>query len=133
MEAQPRKAAFVKSMAITVAHGLAGWALCAATMGVGMAVTTFNHALIIHAIAAPVVFAVVSFVYFRHFHFWSPLHTATAFLVVVITMDLFVVTLLIERSLKMFESLPGTWLPFTLIFVSTWWTGSLVRRRLDSQ
>jgi hypothetical protein len=129
MEAQLEKPASAKGIAIVVAHGLAGWALCGATMGVGMAVTTLRHALIIHAVAAPVVFAVVSFVYFRHFSLWSPLRTASAFLSVVIAMDLFVVGLLIERSFKMFASLLGTWLPFVLIFVSSWWTGSLVRRR----
>jgi hypothetical protein len=35
----------------------------------------------------------------------------------------FVVALLIERSFKMFESIVGTWPPFLLIFISTWWTG----------
>jgi len=129
MQAQPKKPATLKSIVIVVAHGLVGWGLCGATMGVGMAVTTLEHALIIHAIAAPVLFAVVSLVYFRHFRLWSPLRTATAFLGVVITMDLLVVALLIERSFKMFASLLGTWLPFVLIFISTWWTGSVVPPR----
>jgi hypothetical protein len=133
MEAQLEKPASAKGIAIVVAHGLAGWALCGAAMGVGMAVTTLRHALIIHAIAAPVIFAVVSLVYFRLFSLWSPLRAATAFLGVVITMDLFVVALLIERSFKMFESLLGTWLPFVLIFLSSSWTGSVVRRRIDTQ
>jgi hypothetical protein len=61
MEVRTKKPASTKSIAITITHGLAGWALCGATMGVGMAVTTVRLALIIHAIAAPVVFAVVSF------------------------------------------------------------------------
>jgi len=102
-------------------------------MGVGMALTTLHHALIIRAIAAPAIFAAVPFVYFRYFRLWSPLRTAGAFLVVVIAMDLFVVALLIERSFKMFASVLGTWLPFVLIFVSTWWTGSVVRHTFDTR
>jgi hypothetical protein len=47
-----------KNILILLAHALIGWALCAATMGIGMAVTTLNNALIIHAIAAPIFFGV---------------------------------------------------------------------------
>jgi hypothetical protein len=43
-------------------------------------------------------------------------------------MDVFVVALLIEGSFDMFKSVLGTWLPFLLIFLSTWWTGLAVRR-----
>lgn len=46
----------MKELAITIGHGLAGWALCRATMGIGMAATTFSQALVIHAIAAPLIF-----------------------------------------------------------------------------
>jgi len=38
-------------------------------------------------------------------------------------MDVFVVALFVERSFEMFESIFGTWLPFLLIFLFTWWTG----------
>lgn len=101
-------------------------------MGLGMALTTVKHALIIHAIAAPVIFAAVSLGYFRRIRSWSPLRTAAAFTGVVITLDILVVALLIERNFKMFESFLGTWLLFILIFISTWWTGSVVRRRFDT-
>jgi hypothetical protein len=37
--------------------------------------------------------------------------------------DFFVVGLLINRSLEMFASLLGTWIPFALIFTSTWLSG----------
>ena len=110
---------------ITVAHGLAGWALCGATMGIGMAATTLDNALVIHAAAAPVIFAAVSLLYFRRFGFLSPLQAAAAFLAVVMAMDFFVVALLIENSFAMFRSPLGTWLPFGLIFLSTWGTGTL--------
>jgi hypothetical protein len=117
-----------KSAAVTVAYALAGWALCAATMGVGMRVTSLENALSVHAVAAPVLFAALSYFYYRRQTSWPPVYAATAFLGVVMFMDVFVVALLIERSFAMFESVLGTWLPFLLIFVSSWWTGLAVRR-----
>ena len=108
---------------ILLVHAFIGWALCAATMGIGMAVTSLNNALTVHAIAAPIFFAGVSLVYFRKFNYTSPLQTALIFITFVIVMDFFVVAMLINRSLEMFASLLGTWIPFGLIFLSTWITG----------
>jgi len=114
---------------IILAHAFLGWALCAATMGIGMAVTSLENTLIIHAIAAPFFFAVISWVYFTKFHFTPPLQTALIFIAFVIGMDLFLVAMLINRSFQMFTSLLGTWIPFALIFLSTWLTGLLVYQR----
>jgi hypothetical protein len=38
---------------IVLVHAFVGWALCAATMGIGLATLPLQTALIIHAIAAP--------------------------------------------------------------------------------
>jgi hypothetical protein len=94
-------------------------------MGIGMAVTSLDNTLVIHAIGAPIFFAIVSLVYFRKFNFTKPLPTAVIFVAFVIAMDVFVVAMLINRSFEMFTSLLGTWIPFALIFVSTWLTGLL--------
>jgi hypothetical protein len=120
---------FAKSIGIAVAHALVGWTLCGATMFAGMAVTTLSWALAIHAVAAPIIFAAVSWVCFRRSGTWSPLSAASAFVGVVVAMDFFVVALFIEKSFDMFRSVTGTWLPFTLIFISTWCTGLAVRRQ----
>jgi hypothetical protein len=93
-----------------------------------MKLTTLESALILHAIAAPIIFTALSLVYFHRFGLWSPFRTAAAFLGIVVVMDVFVVALLIERSFEMFESVLGTWLPFLLIFSSTWCTGVAVSR-----
>jgi hypothetical protein len=113
-------------LAIILVHAFVGWMLCAATMGIGMAVTTLNNTLIIHAIGAPIFFAVVSLVYFSKFNYTTPLQTATIFTAFVIAMDVFVVAMLINRSFEMFTSLLGTWIPFALIFGSTYLTGRSV-------
>ncbi len=109
-------------------HAFIGWALCAATMGIGIATMPLQNALTIHAIAAPIFFALVSLIYFKKFHYTTPLQTALIFVGFVITLDFFVVALLINRSLEMFASLLGTWIPFALIFSSTYVTGVFLER-----
>jgi len=113
----------VRKSITVLAHAFVGWALCAATMGIGMATTSINNALIIHAIGAPIFFIIVSLVYFKKFDFTTPLQTALIFVSFVITVDFLVVALLINKSLDMFASLLGTWIPFALIFTATYLTG----------
>jgi len=100
-----------------------GWALCAAVMGIGMKTTSRNRALIIHAIAAPIIFIGLSLIYFSFFNFTTPLATAIIFVVFIILMDIIVVALLINKSFEMFKSIIGTWIPFILIFTATYLTG----------
>ena len=120
-----------KKTLIVLAHAFVGWMLCAATMGIGMSLTTLNNALIIHAIAAPIFFAGISLVYFRKFNYTTPLQTAFIFIAFVVAMDFFVVAMLINRSFEMFASLLGTWIPFALIFISTYLTGLFVIQKKD--
>ncbi len=118
-----------KRLSITLAHALVGWALCAATMGIGMAKLPMQQALIVHAIGAPIFFTLVSLVYFQRFAYATPLQTALTFVGFVMVVDFFVVALAINRSLDMFASLLGTWIPFALIFTATYLTGLFVMGR----
>ena len=115
-----------------VVHALIGWALCGAIMWIGMAVTSMENTLIMHAIGAPIVFGVIASIYFRAFNYTTPLQTAIAFVTVVVFMDFFVVALLIEKSFEMFASLIGTWIPWALIFASTYLTGLFAARRAET-
>jgi phosphatidylserine synthase len=117
-----------KKTIIIFLHALIGWMLCAATIGIGMAVWPMNTALSVHAVAAPVFFTILSLVYFTRFNYTTPLQTASIFTGFVIVVDFFVVALLINKSMDMFTSLIGTWIPFALIFTATFLTGFLVRR-----
>jgi len=108
-----------KKLIVLLLHAFVGWLLCAATMGIGMALTTLEIALVIHAVAAPIFFAGVSIVYYSKFNYTGSLATATIFVGFVMVVDFFVVGLLINRSLAMFASLLGTWIPFILLFTST--------------
>lgn len=118
-----------KRIMTLLAHAFVGWALCTASMGIGMAVTSVQNALIIHAIAAPIIFTTVSWFYFVKFAYTTPVQTAIVFTSFVILVDFFVVALLVQRSLEMFASPLGTWIPFALIFASTYLTGMYVERR----
>lgn len=111
---------------IALAHAVVGWGLCGATMGVSLANTTLTRALIIHAVAAPIIFALVSAIYFTSFGYTGALTTAGGFVAVVIVLDVVVVAMLIQRDFAMFRSIPGTWLPFALIFTSTYLVGRLL-------
>ena len=120
-------------ISIILAHAFIGWALCFATIGIGRAVTTMETTLIVHAILAPLYFVAISLFYFRRFNFTSPLQTAIIFISFVMAMDFFVVAMLILRSFEMFASLLGTWIPFALIFTSTYLTGLLTPRAIRQQ
>ncbi len=108
---------------IILIFAFVGWALCGIVMGVGMKITTMNKTLIIHAIAAPLIFIGLSLIYFNYFNYTTPLETALIFTSIVILMDIIVVALIINKNFEMFKSLIGTWIPFLLIFTATYLTG----------
>ena len=122
-----------KRVLIIVVHGLVGWALCAATMFIGMATTTIENTLVVHAIAAPLFFAFASLIYVRYCNYTTPLVTAAIFLTIVVAIDLFLVALIINRSLDMFTSVLGTWVPFALIFASSYFTSMYAVRFLKTK
>ncbi len=118
------------SKAITIlAHAVVIWALCFATIGLSMKLTTQQNALIIHAAGAPIFAAVVSWVYFSRFCYTRPLQTALIFTIFIMALDFFVVALLILHNLEMFASPLGTWIPFALIFLATFVTGISLQKR----
>jgi hypothetical protein len=122
----------IKQLGVIGIHAFIGWALCTATMGIGMAVTSIQTALIVHAIGAPIFFALVSFNYFKKFGYTSPLKTALIFVSFVIVVDFLVVAMLILKSFDMFTDPLGTWIPFALIFASTYLTGIIVKKNPSS-
>ncbi|MHA2062129.1 MAG: hypothetical protein ACW963_07565 [Candidatus Sifarchaeia archaeon] len=104
--------------------GIVGWGLCGLSFYAGVSITSITNALIIHAIAAPIIFYFISLLYFKKFNYTTPVQTAIYFLGIVILLDFFVVSLLINKNFDMFLSPLGTWIPFLLIFLSTFLTGS---------
>ena len=82
-------------------------------------------AIIGHAIAAPIVFTLVAWHYFRKDGARDPLPTAIAFVVCAVLLDLLIVAGLTQRGLEMFASIAGTWLPLGLVLLATWATGEV--------
>ncbi len=114
---------------IILIHSLAGWGFCGALIGIGRQFFSMQTTLIIHAIGAPVGFSLLSLLYFRMFHFTTPLQTALIFFAVVVGLDLFFIAPVVEKSFAMFKSVLGTWIPFALIFIATYITGKIVEKR----
>ncbi len=121
------KSSIAKSLVLLL-HGFIIWSLCGAVMGVGMSTTSLNNTLIIHAIAAPIIALLISAVYFKKFNYTTALQTAIIFVAIAILLDIFIVSMLINKSFEMFESSLGTWLVFILIFVATYLTGKYIRK-----
>ena len=116
-------------VAIILGHALVGWMYCAALIGIGRQFMSIQATLVVHAIGAPLGFILISLLFFKKYAFTSSFQTALLFLAVVIGMDVFVVAMLIEKSFAMFASPLGTWLPLTLIFSATYFTGVFCKQR----
>ncbi len=110
-------------------NSIVGWAFCGAIMGIGRQIFSIGATLVVHAIGAPVGFALLSLFYFREFGFTSPIQTALLFVSIVVGLDLFLVAPVFEKSFAMFASVLGTWIPFALIFAATYVTGSHTAKR----
>ena len=104
-----------------------GWMLCGAIMWIGMAVTSVETTLIIHLIGAPIVFGILAYVYHKKLGHIKPLLAAIILVGFVIVMDAGLVALFIEKSFDMFRNPIGTWIPFALIFLSSFFVGKAVR------
>lgn len=98
-------------------------------MGIGMAAFSMQTALVVHAIAAPLIFAALSWNYFERYCFTTPLQTAAAFVATIVVLDILIVSLIINKSFEMFTSPVGTWLPILLIGVTTYLVGLRVNRQ----
>jgi hypothetical protein len=98
---------------------IVGWALCAGVMGIGLSLTTLENTLIVHAVAAPLIFGALAAAYFRAYPDASVIRTAAAWVTLVTLLDLVVVAGVLLQSLAMFQSPLVTRIPFALIFLST--------------
>lgn len=106
-----------------------GWLFCGAIIGIARKVVALEFAFVIHAVSASVIFGIISAVYYKKFGYTSPLHTAVFFLLFIVIMDVFVVAPFFEKNYSMFGSIPGTWIPFILIFSSVYFAGLFLAKR----
>lgn len=81
-------------------RALVGWVLCAATIGALLAVTSVATALVLHLVAAPLLFMAVAIHYHRVPGARAPLPTALTFTGVTGLLDLLVVAVAVQHSLR---------------------------------
>ncbi len=120
----------LKKKSIVLLFALIGWLICASLMGVGMRLFPMQVALIIHAVGGTIAFGILSFTYHKKFNYTRPLMTALVFIGFTVLVDFFLVALIVNKSLDMFKSPLGTWIPFASIFVVTYLMGIWVNRRM---
>jgi hypothetical protein len=100
-------------------------------MTVLLSLVNLRVALIIHGLAAPAYFIAIAWNYFRAHSAREPLPAALAWTAIGLLLDLVVVAGAVQRSLALFESVIGTWLPVGLIFLASWSTGVLLSMMPD--
>jgi menaquinone-dependent protoporphyrinogen oxidase len=103
------------SLARLVTYGVVGWALPAATLVASSA----SLATALHAIAAPLWFAMLALRYHRADGARPPLSTALAWTAIMALLDTLV------RGFAVLDSVAGLWLPLALAFLAAWATGSI--------
>jgi len=118
----------MKKTIVILIHSFIGWAFCAAIMGIGPQLTNMETTLMFHLILGPIGFGLLSAFYHKKFGYTRPIVTATIFLLFIAGMDFFLVGLIILKSLEMFTSVIGIWLPFGLIYLFSFGGGVLVKR-----
>lgn len=121
----PDVSAFRK-VVIIVAHSVVGWGYCGALVAIGRRFFSMDTTLVVHAVGAPIGFALLTLLYQRKFAFTGPLQTAAIFLGIVIALDLVLVAPVFEKSFAMFASPLGTWIPFVFIFLATYVTSAAI-------
>lgn len=124
----------LEKLKIIVGHALVGWALSVAILAFGFAIMPPVDALLLHAMAVPIIFIYVSMHYFENYFYTTALQTAAIFTLTVMGMDFIVFGLLIDHTFSMFGSVLMTWIPFFMTFTATHMTGLytliMPRRRL---
>jgi hypothetical protein len=79
----------MSQFASLLAHGVLGWVLCGAAIGLGRRFLSLDATLLVHAVIAPLAFGLLSWHHFGRFPSVSPLRTALGLFGVVVTLDSF--------------------------------------------
>lgn len=107
-------------------HALVGWLLCASVMGFLLRTASQGAAFALHAVVAPLIFALLAHHYFAARGARDPLLVAAAFAGFYFLLEFVIVAGLLPHGLAVFRSFAGTALPLLLIFGVTWATGELM-------
>ena len=115
-----------RSAARVARWGLFGWALTLATMLALLLVASDTVAIVLHAIVAPIVFTVMARQYFLARGARNPLPVATAWALLVLSLDVLALVAMAQRGYDVAASIRAIGVPVALIFLATWATGALM-------
>lgn len=124
----------IKKLIIIFTHTLVGWVLWVVAMliyGRGT-ISCYGWCWVFSTTLLPLIFVVLSLIYFKKFNYTAPFLTAILFTGFEIVG--FLVLALLLRSLDEFARVfEGMWISFALIFGSTYLTGVLTVRNANSK
>jgi menaquinone-dependent protoporphyrinogen oxidase len=120
--ARPRPAEVLRGHAVMrlVEYGAYGWAICAAILAGLMPLTQPSFAIVVHAIAAFVGFALLARRYQSVDGARAPLATAVAWTAMFGILHAGLLSRVVRPELALVESVPAFWLPLVLVFVASW-------------
>jgi hypothetical protein len=114
-----------KTIGVLSFHAFIIWFACGLTIALGRGAFGMERTLMIHAIVAPAVALIVSFIYFEVFRLTTPFATAAFFTLFIVALDALLVAPVFEKSYAMFASPLGMWWPLLSIFAATYLAGVL--------
>jgi amino-acid N-acetyltransferase len=117
-----------RPLLVLLLHALALWALSALALAVAVRVLSLERALVVHAIAAPILTALVMAFYFGAFGGIPPIPAALLVAAVVALADL-AASPWLRRATTPFQVALETWTPWTLVFAQALASGIVARRR----
>jgi menaquinone-dependent protoporphyrinogen oxidase len=115
-----------------VEYGAYGWAICAVTFGVLLPLTRPTFAIVVHAIVAPVVFAMIARRYQAADGARAPLATAVVWTLMFGVLHAGLLSPVVRPELALVASWAAFWLPLALVFVAAWGAALLPVTRWDA-
>ena len=113
-------------------YAAVAWILYRATMLIGL-VPGIAKVPFYFEISAFLVFAVISYIYFKKLNYTTPLKTAAIFIGIVIVGDFILRALTNPSALRFYVSMSYLWFRFALLFVSIYLTGLLTTEPAKSK
>jgi len=114
------------ALAPTLRWGVIAWGACGLVFGGARALWGMEIALWLHLGAAPLIAYTATLCLWNNPRHPRPVPAAALLIGTVFCLDLLLVAPFFERSFRMFESLLGTWLPMSLIAITSLLTGFLL-------
>ena len=127
-EARPRLAVEppARSVARLVAHGIVGWAVCAALLLLLSPLEGTPLSAARPSFAGTLAFVGVAVHYFRARGAREPMAVAAAFATIFATLDAALIAGILTRSANILSSLSWFWVPLASIYCATWMSGTII-------